>query len=158
LIAPVTFLWGPTVDADEAQVGGSTCWMWVHPAAASELVQALADAVDKCRFADEQVHITHRDRELLKFILSGPRAHATLQAILDVVPAGSEADKAWKTMACLRSPSSLPADSVLALSVFDPRLSFPRKMPPRTTSTSPEAEAALHTLLVPAAKWEFTDL
>ncbi|CAG8717781.1 17880_t:CDS:10, partial [Cetraspora pellucida] len=70
--------------------------------------------------------------------------------ILEVKKAciNSEAHKAWTTLRDLRSSASLPPGVVLGLTVFDPRLRFPKKVPPRTSQISPSSSVALQNLLV----------
>ncbi|RIB06529.1 hypothetical protein C2G38_2046720 [Gigaspora rosea] len=60
----------------------------------------------------------------------------------------SEAHKAWATLRDLRSSASLPPGVVLGLTVFDPRLRFPKKVPPRTSQISPSSSVALQKLLL----------
>jgi ribonuclease P/MRP protein subunit POP1 len=51
--------------------------------------------------------------------------------LIDDLDQPSEASQLWNDLKYLRTPASLPAGVIVSLSVKDPRMSFPPKMPPR---------------------------
>ncbi|KAJ3300658.1 hypothetical protein HK104_008592 [Borealophlyctis nickersoniae] len=55
----------------------------------------------------------------------------------------AEALKVWNDLAYLRTSASLPPGVVIGLTVFDPRISFPPKMPRRVESVPEEADAVI---------------
>jgi hypothetical protein len=147
-IGPAQFMWRqqPTAEADETQ---QQLWLWIHPAIEAQTLEALRhvgaiqvghtnDTVDdidtdnsnhthvmSCSTATPTFQVL--TGQLLRFRLTGPRSHALLQSTLDVVdaPNGTRAYAVWKRLRSLRSTASLVSGCVLALSVLDPRYSFP---------------------------------
>ncbi|KAG2180764.1 hypothetical protein INT44_003771, partial [Umbelopsis vinacea] len=137
-ICPITFLWQQNPSSTVSKL-----WLWVHPAAFEEAWGCLKEAQEKTQMNDTVVVTDLRD-EILMFQLTGPRSTALLHAVLDTVqvdtaaPNGtqrsdtSNANKVWSSFKYLRSSASLPAGAVLGITVQDPRLRFPQKLPRRT--------------------------
>ncbi|CAG8727746.1 15411_t:CDS:10, partial [Dentiscutata erythropus] len=151
--------------------------IWVHGCAFDEVFETLEIAIEKMELQSE-ISISNLQDEFLIFELTGPRSTALLQEVLDIadVASGSntessldintsvnidteirevkktcinsEAHKTWATLRDLRSSASLPPGVVLGLTVFDPRLRFPKKVPPRTSQISPSSSTALQRLLL----------
>ncbi|KAI9094118.1 ribonucleases P/MRP protein subunit POP1-domain-containing protein [Phlyctochytrium arcticum] len=126
-IGPVTFIWRTARDppSDNSK---RTLWLWLHPAVYSHIANLIRTTT-----ADMKLNIRAHElkNEVLRFELTGPRSQAILTHTLNVAPEDSLARTMWGMLRKLRSPASLPPGAVLALSVYDPRLNFPPKMPPR---------------------------
>ncbi|KAI8342334.1 ribonucleases P/MRP protein subunit POP1-domain-containing protein [Chlamydoabsidia padenii] len=135
---PVTFLWRHY----DMQQDDSQLWMWIHPSVYQDALTLFQDTVKD--MTDVQV-ADHRD-ELVRFDFTGPRSTALLQAILDPIDKNSTNGRIWRDLYSLRSSSSLPFGSVLGLTVKDPRLTFPQKVPPRTNKVDPVSETRIQEL------------
>ncbi|KAI8810251.1 ribonucleases P/MRP protein subunit POP1-domain-containing protein [Cladochytrium replicatum] len=137
-IGPASFLWKPRERAnstsDHISTEPRTMWIWLHPASLELAFAQMRIAVD--RFGLD-VKIEHLDSELLRFELTGPRAHPMLQHVLELCesPTSPQAHKTWKSLNALRTPASLPSGIVLGLEVYDPRVVMPLKTPSRLDST-----------------------
>jgi len=154
-ICPITFLW-------QQHEGTSTdrkVWLWIHPASFSEAWECLKEAQEKTNYS-EAVAVRDLRDEILMFELTGPRSTALLQAILTTAePTNNEqtdatsrsnntkANDIWHCMEHLRSSSSLPAGAVLGITVQDPRLRFPQKLPRRTDVIPPADGEKLQQIL-----------
>ncbi|KAI9209255.1 ribonucleases P/MRP protein subunit POP1-domain-containing protein [Polychytrium aggregatum] len=158
-IAPVTFFWRqepdePTLDP---QAHKRALWVWVHPAAYSDVHAELTKAAKQSKLASD-VEIKALKSELVRFELTGPRSHAILSEVLKVceesydkhggVHTNPAARKTWAALKNLRTPSSLAPGVILSLTIHDPRLSFPPRMSPRAKSITPEEQLAINALLV----------
>lgn len=127
-------------------------WMWIHPASFEEAWKCLTEA-QKQTSLTKSVELTDLRDEILMFELTGPRSTALLHAILDTVNTDNDkqdetkttdssknkANEVWSVLKHLRSSSSLPAGAIMGLTVQDPRLKFPQKLP-RRSNTIPEQE------------------
>ncbi|TPX69243.1 hypothetical protein SpCBS45565_g02571 [Spizellomyces sp. 'palustris'] len=152
-IAPATFLWRPRSGRkDEVR----TLWLWLHPAVYEHVHNLLLQVAKECKII-KQVTICPLDDELVRFELTGPRTHAVLHHIMklsedsvstDGTTTNMAARQLWAKLAQLRSSASLPPGVAIGLTIHDPRLSFPPKMPPREGRISPEAEADINTCLM----------
>nr|CAG8480207.1 3392_t:CDS:10 [Entrophospora candida] len=120
-------------------------------------------------FSSTDLIIENLQDEFLIFELTGPRSTALLQTVLDVydgnddngngtnmsidknqriVPyVNKDAHNAWKSLNNLRSATSLPPGIVLGLTVIDPRLKFPKKVPSRSDTISVDSENAIQRIL-----------
>ncbi|CAG8814373.1 27705_t:CDS:2, partial [Racocetra persica] len=177
IIAPINLIWKPTFitnTSDEDNKVTRHVLIWIHGCAFDESFEALNTAIEKMELRCE-ISISNLQDEFLMFELTGPRSTALLQEVLDIADdsstcaasgsnierstdtevmevkkacINSEAHKAWTTLRDLRSSASLPPGVVLGLTVFDPRLRFPKKVPPRTSQISPSSSVALQKLLI----------
>ena len=137
-ICEATFLWRPEVPEAESELeikvdsnvveASRTVWVWVHPAAGQQTLDTLNRTIRQEPTAAASVSVINLSGELLKFELCGPRAHDVLANVLQVYNQGADSKTAevWQALKALRTPSSLPKDVVLALTVQDPRLSYER--------------------------------
>ncbi|KXS18909.1 POP1-domain-containing protein [Gonapodya prolifera JEL478] len=168
LLGPVTFMWrregGGETEASQATSPNRQLWLFVHP---SLLTAILASLHASLALLPPSTPVTVRatPTPLLRFELTGPRSLALLRHILHpvdpsdplvgpAVDAGWSRPNAtawtvWNDIEGLRSAASLPPGCVLGLSVWDPRLRFPRAMPPRNP-LAPSTASALTRLL---ASW-----
>ncbi|GAA5804971.1 hypothetical protein HPULCUR_010481 [Helicostylum pulchrum] len=138
LICPISFLWKPHTK--------DTLWLWIHPAAINEALEFIKLAVKETKV--ENVQLNDLREQVLRFELTGPRSTALLQAILDPVQNdGTKGNQTWRDLSELRSSCSLSPGSVLGLSVNDPRLKFPQKVPPRKNEISIEDQAKIQKVL-----------
>lgn len=77
------------------------------------------------------VGITVLKDELVRFELTGPHSHTILNSVLRLSSNDSKGDGAldsaaiWRALGQLRTPASLPSGAVLAITVDDPRYTFP---------------------------------
>ncbi|KAJ2958269.1 hypothetical protein NQZ79_g6113 [Umbelopsis isabellina] len=147
-IGPITFLWQQKQDTSSSR----KLWMWIHPASFDEAWKCLSESQEQTS-QTKSVGLKDLRDEILMFELTGPRSTALLHAILDTVntnndkqdeinATGSSSNKAnevWSVLKHLRSSSSLPAGAILGLTVQDPRLRFPQKLP-RRSNIIPEQE------------------
>lgn len=114
--------------------GTHAIWIFMHPSAADDVVNEL-----RSLFADDStVEVTLRSQELLRYELTGPFANKVLHHLLHLSEVSSDAStpgctveqrRLWSVLAPLRSTASLPARCILALTIDDPRLSFPPPKP-----------------------------
>ncbi|CAI2184541.1 19786_t:CDS:10 [Funneliformis geosporum] len=139
------------------------------PSVGSE--SAYQEVLRAFEFAREQMNLTESvsienlQDEFLIFELTGPRSTALLQTVLDLyddpidlteendkmsskLRVNNEAHKTWKTLRGLRTSTSLPPNIVLGLTVLDPRLQFPKKVPQRSNLMPVESERELQEILV----------
>ncbi|KAM3579893.1 Ribonucleases P/MRP protein subunit pop1 [Umbelopsis sp. WA50703] len=146
-IGPVKFLWQQKHDS----TGSRKLWLWIHPASFDEAWQCLTESQKMTNLA-KSVEITDLRDEILMFELTGPRSTALLHAVLDTIStndgeqsdstseaSSSKANEVWNVLKHLRTSSSLPAGAVLGITVQDPRLRFPQKLP-RRSNIIPEQE------------------
>ncbi|KAJ3087375.1 hypothetical protein HK102_011230 [Quaeritorhiza haematococci] len=139
-ISPCNFLWRQSNTASSSSTS-SSLWIWIHPAAQTQLSGVLDRAIAALGLKEE-ITKSVLESDLVKFELTGPRSHAVLQEVLNVcgeesqgtkgTPVNVEAQQLWNRLSHLRTPASLPPGVVLGLTIHDPRLSFPPKMPPRS--------------------------
>ncbi|RKO89377.1 NUC188 domain-containing protein, partial [Blyttiomyces helicus] len=158
-IAPASFLWKPST-AGDADI--RTIWVWIHPAAIVDVAMASllglpVTVIFKVMRSISSpfrsiVIVNSLNGDLVRFELTGPRCHAVLHKILQPTQPGAQIGDAlvWNDLKDLRTPASLPPGTAISLTVDDPRISFPLKMPPRITSVSPESDAAIRARL---SKW-----
>ncbi|KAI9003163.1 ribonucleases P/MRP protein subunit POP1-domain-containing protein [Gaertneriomyces semiglobifer] len=172
-VAPVEFLWRQTEPDAGADVERHI-WIWVHPAVYDHVEHILQQVVAKADDF-KGIQINRLQRALSRFELIGPRAQAILTHILKTTTSETTSETAvdveeaqpmetndsathstastnpsatplWTKLSKLRSPGSLPPHTVLGLTVYDHRLSFPPKIPPRTLS-SDEADSQIQHII-----------
>jgi ribonuclease P/MRP protein subunit POP1 len=136
LICPITFLWKPTKDA---------IWLWIHPSAINEALYFIKKAIAETN--SKKVELNDLREQVLRFDLTGPRSTALLQAILDPIQDSSKGNQVWNDLSSLRSSCSLSPGSVLGLTVNDPRLKFPQKVPPRKNEIPIEEQKKIQKIL-----------
>ncbi|KAI8826072.1 NUC188 domain-containing protein [Fimicolochytrium jonesii] len=145
-IGPATFLWQPV---SGNQTATRKLWIWLHPAIYQLALTTINHAITALLPDEPAVAVKELYGELLRFEITGPRSNAILHHILgldDTQPTLNAAGhKAWADLSDLNSPASLPPGVALGLTVVDPRLSFPPKMPPRKEVPvgTPECESTL---------------
>ncbi|KAI8366103.1 NUC188 domain-containing protein [Radiomyces spectabilis] len=152
-ICPVSYLWRPVKSADDTQM----LWLWIHPSSFSQALQIIENAVSNLenRLVKEVQVVDQRDN-LLRFELSGPRSTALLQSVLAPVEESQHAQAAgmtssngqlWRNIKNLRSSGSLPPGVVIGLTVQDPRIRFPQKVPPRSNHIPPADAVRINNIL-----------
>ncbi|KAK3822612.1 MAG: ribonucleases P/MRP protein subunit POP1-domain-containing protein [Benniella sp.] len=155
MVAPATFLWrqdGTTEDAmDMDSTSNSQLWVWIHPSAFEQGKAVIEDAVAQSQ-PEQSVQVKDLENSLVMFDFTGPRSTALLQAVLKPTPLGSadineHAHRTWRTLADLRTSSSLPPGVVLALVVDDPRLTFPHQAEPRNALVPKDQSKAVQDLI-----------
>ncbi|KAF9348058.1 hypothetical protein BGX34_002698 [Mortierella sp. NVP85] len=155
MIAPATFLWrqdGTTEDGMEMDgTSNSQLWVWIHPSAFEQVKAVIEDAVTQSQ-PEQSVQVKDLENSLVMFDFTGPRSTALLQAVLRPSPSGSadineHAHRTWRTLADLRTSSSLPPGVVLALVVDDPRLTFPHQAEPRNALVPKDQSKAVQDLI-----------
>ncbi|ORX48215.1 POP1-domain-containing protein [Hesseltinella vesiculosa] len=117
---PVMFLWC----ASDNQAGTARLWMWLHPSCFDQAHGLFLQMIQRDKL---DIQLIDRRLDLVRFDFSGPQSTTLLQAILDPVDDQKSASS-WHALASLRSTSTLPPGSVLAMNVKDPRLAFPQKI------------------------------
>ena len=122
LIAPFRFLWASQ----------ESLWMWVHPCVLVQVKEALSSRTSE---SQQQLDAHYEVVQLNRLELRGARCHALVQVLLDVCDSSQRSSTVWKQLASLRLSSCLTPGAVLSLDVWDPRLRFPVKMPPRPKET-----------------------
>ncbi|CAB4382576.1 unnamed protein product [Rhizophagus irregularis] len=141
LVTPINLLWMPIDTEDDNR----HTLIWIHPSAFEEVLTTLEFACEQLKLQDA-ISIQNLQDEFLMFELTGPRSTALLQEVLDIydessVPSNGmllkphvndEAHRVWRSLRDLRTSTSLPPSIVLGLTVLDPRLRFPKKVPPRS--------------------------
>lgn len=137
LICPITFLWKPHTK--------DTIWLWIHPSAINEALHFIKKAITETN--TKSVELNDLREQVLRFDLTGPRSTTLLQAILDPIQNGSKGNQVWNDLRSLRSSCSLSPGCVLGLTVNDPRLKFPQKVPPRTNEISIEEQKKIQKIL-----------
>lgn len=156
-IAPCRYFWRPPSPSDTNPDSPRCMWIWIHPSAAKEAEEVINEAISMSGLS---VKLTPLINEFARFELTGPRSHAILHEVLGasetVIKKVMEEEKeekksmgmendsdmnnraeasaacVWRSLRDLRTPASLPAGVMIALEVYDPRLSFPPKMSPRS--------------------------
>ncbi|KAL0097937.1 ribonucleases P/MRP protein subunit POP1-domain-containing protein [Phycomyces blakesleeanus] len=145
LVCPVTFLWRPT----QAESDDATIWLWVHPSVFDEVYTSIRHVVQTYQSGlMQELQVVDQRGDLVRFDLFGPRSTALLQSILDPVCEASplteereqKSAQLWRDISQLRSSSSLPPGCVLGMTVQDPRIKFPQKVPPRTSQIPKETD------------------
>ncbi|KAJ3395460.1 Ribonucleases P/MRP protein subunit pop1 [Lobulomyces angularis] len=136
-ICPVEFLWKQESDVNFKEI--RTLWVFIHPAAFIEAVDVFS-LLSKMALKDEKNFNFEilEPSEVSVFDISGPRSHAILSAVFKLAKKGyddvyinDDAHNMWNNLKHLGSPSSLSEGVVLSLTIQDPRLSFPPKVPAR---------------------------
>ncbi|KAG9291822.1 hypothetical protein G9A89_012107 [Geosiphon pyriformis] len=159
LVAPIDLIWQPKLDDDVTR----KILIWIHPSAFEEALQILNDAIEHLGLK-KAITLENLQNEFLMFELTGPRSTALLQTVLNVCEEltqsekhqfnapriNLESNKAWKALRDLRTSASLPPGVVLGLTIHDPRLSFPNKVPPRSNAISDVSHQELIQIL---ANW-----
>ncbi|CAG8620647.1 7743_t:CDS:2, partial [Funneliformis caledonium] len=129
-----------------------------------EVLRTLEFAREQLNLS-ESISIENLQDEFLMFELTGPRSTALLQTVLDLYDdpidltkdidkmsskprVNHEAHKTWKALRGLRTSTSLPPSIILGLTVLDPRLQFPKKVPQRSNLMPVESERELQDILV----------
>lgn len=110
-VAPVDLLWRSNKQAPQV-------WMWVHPVAAQDVVQALESGA-----VTGDVKVESLRNKLCTFSIIGPRSGYILGVTMNCSVVGPN----WDAVRFSRSPASLPAGCVLTGEVEDPRAAFPPK-------------------------------
>ena len=155
MVAPATFLWrqdGTTEDGMEMDgTSNSQLWVWIHPSAFEQVKAVIEDAVTQSQ-PEQSVQVKDLENSLVMFDFTGPRSTALLQAVLKPTPSGSadineHAHRTWRTLADMRTSSSLPPGVVLALVVDDPRLTFPHQAEPRNALVPKDQSKAVQDLI-----------
>jgi len=135
-ISPAALIWNPEMGSeDETMEGDSTSTkkarrqllIRVHPSSFLELFNEL---LKLAKMQTPQLYIEDLRFEIGSIELTGPGSTEALLAILQpYYSAGSEERHAavFKSLLGVTNPASLPADSLLAFSIMDPRLRYPPK-------------------------------
>ncbi|TPX51035.1 hypothetical protein SeMB42_g02051 [Synchytrium endobioticum] len=146
-VCPFTFIWKP-LEADNSNDENveRALWLFIHPSAYREAYNELENICTRAT----GVSVKRLDTELVRFELSGPRAHAILEETLQIPSEMKEMPphQIWSDLLCLRTPVSLPPGVVFGLTVDDPRLSFPPKIPSRPDYTPSGAQAKIDSHLM----------
>ncbi|CAO3631093.1 unnamed protein product [Cunninghamella blakesleeana] len=147
-LCPITFLWRQTNNNNnnnsDMELDQGQLWIWIHPCAFNDVYTMFKEKVASSQGTDVQV--IDRRNELLRFDFTGPRSTALLQTILEPVDNISTNAQLWNDLNNLRSSSTLPPGCVLSLTIKDPRLKFPQKVPPRNSKSNPTADAKIEQL------------
>ncbi|KAJ3305208.1 hypothetical protein HDU76_005050 [Blyttiomyces sp. JEL0837] len=141
-IAPFSFFWHPSVEG----ITKRKLWIWVHPSAGDEVLKTIQIAIE-AKAKNGSCKISRLDQELSRFELSGPRAHAIMNAVL-AVDESSPFVQLWKDLIHLRTPSSLAPGAILALEVVDPRVNFPPQLANRNPDIPSDSAKVLHDRIV----------
>ncbi|ORZ35998.1 ribonucleases P/MRP protein subunit POP1-domain-containing protein, partial [Catenaria anguillulae PL171] len=152
LLGPATALWQPlantassssAMDTDNHQPT-RTLWLWTHPLIDERLLASLAHIMDTRGITT--VNVTQLT-DLCKLTLVGPKSFGLVHSTLKLAPTTSADQQAqWRSLAGLTDPSTLPKGGVLAVDIWDPRLSYPPARP-TYTRTSDQQQGAHATLL-----------
>ncbi|KAH9480457.1 Ribonucleases P/MRP protein subunit POP1 [Psilocybe cubensis] len=152
LIAPVTIIWRPYLQASSAinTTGSSgnegvkdvraadirSVWLRFHPSVQTAVFNTLKDATSrsltlyKARHSEEAlVEVIDIKRQLNIFEIMGPKSSQVIKGAL--TPIVSEKSREflqfWKSLAELQSSGSVPRGMIVGFKVNDPRLNFPPK-------------------------------
>ena len=123
-------------------------WLWLHPSGFDQILQILTSISLESSF---QIRIDALKSEFLRFELFGPRSHAILSQTLQTTDSPSL--PVWNLLKHIQSPACLQPGCIVALNVYDPRLSFPIKMPKRPTVASESLPAQSQDLLQVLKDW-----
>ena len=115
-ICPVDFLWKP-----EEGDSGKTIWIWVD----SYCFDVVHDFI--LRLKSPNINL-RKIETMNRFEIDGPRSHAILSHTLVLANDNS----LWNSYRDLSTPGVLQEGVVCALDIQDPRLIFPRLMPPKS--------------------------
>ncbi|KAI9026252.1 hypothetical protein DFJ74DRAFT_32739 [Hyaloraphidium curvatum] len=149
-------------------------WLWIHPATLDRALNSLDVAIGTLRTGGQRpgnfaVTVTNLQQELVRFRLTGPRSTLVLRSLLEIVGKGSDlesegpdlrvagtatvAANLWTSLGSLGSRTdALLEGSVLALTVQDPRLTFPQKIK-KGEASSGTSETPTQTLQRLRASW-----
>ncbi|KAI9028249.1 ribonucleases P/MRP protein subunit POP1-domain-containing protein [Phycomyces nitens] len=152
LVCPATFLWRTT----QSESDDATIWIWIHPSAFDQVYRSIQHVVQAYKSElMQELQVVDQRGDLVRFDLSGPRSTALLQSILDPVwekfPIDDEREqksaRLWRELGQLRSSSSLPPGCVIGMTVQDPRIKFPQKVPLRTNQIPKETEIRINQIV-----------
>ena len=134
-LGPVRVLFSGSAVALATKAKPLQAWLWVHPSFASDVEAALRSTA--ARMPGLSVNALKQD--LLRFELSGPECHRVLHHAfqVDAAQTSPEQLQAWQSLAHHDNPAAFTPRSVFAVSILDPRLRPPRKLPAYSASTLP---------------------
>ncbi|CAG8467455.1 6049_t:CDS:10 [Ambispora leptoticha] len=149
LVSPMNLIWQPRKEINDIS---RNILVWIHPSAFDEAICVFNEAI-KYLELEKEIILKNLQTELLMFEITGPRSTALLQSVLDLdeentrTSQSEESNQVWKALQDLRTSASLPHGVVLGLKIIDPRLSFPKKVPPRTNIISEASQQNLQEIL-----------
>ncbi|GAA5822516.1 hypothetical protein JCM5353_005466 [Sporobolomyces roseus] len=152
LIGPATFIWQPlpsTPPEQDAPLPDRRVLIRVHPTIARSAVEAFGNAFKR----GSKVAIRKHQEEFVTFEVTGRRAAEVLKAVVRPIKSSNkEVKEAWRNLDPHAGPGSVPEGMIFGFEVYDPRLSFPPKLPKTDASSSSTAQ------LIPSAEAASVDL
>ncbi|GAA5918262.1 hypothetical protein JCM1841_002134 [Sporobolomyces salmonicolor] len=136
LLGPATFIWKPLPTTTTSAPGTSasslrTLLVRLHPALARSAAFSFENAIHKELRVGRGVKLRRLEREFVTFEITGARAAEVVKKVLRVVRGTDPATKeAWRKLRPEAGPGSVPEGMIFGFEVYDPRLSFPPKLPP----------------------------
>ncbi|KAI0393411.1 ribonucleases P/MRP protein subunit POP1-domain-containing protein [Xylariaceae sp. FL0594] len=131
-IAPATVIWCPvkTVETPEKDASSRQVFIRIHPAS---FLEAFNELLRIIKGYTPRPYIQDLRHEIGSIEITGPDSTEALLGVLKPYGVDSEEGPVsrFKSLLGLRDPASLPLGAMLALSIADPRLSYPpRKLQP----------------------------
>jgi ribonuclease P/MRP protein subunit POP1 len=120
LIGPVQVLWKPSEMAHRRKV-----WIRVHPSIFDDVLSAIQTAGNRAAGSSKDqasLEIRNIRDELECFELMGPLAGKVIQRVLRVSDGESQKKKDEFASLLGGEPAEHPSDSVVGVTVYDPRL------------------------------------
>lgn len=143
-IAPVTIIWDPAHAFEQPEEGKKRprrqVFLRVHPAAFLQLWEELLAASKSYK---PKITVEDLRFEIGSIEITGPSASEALVGVLKPVGEGSQltvASSVWNRLNCVDNSGILPADSLLAFDVADPRIAYPPKTVKHTASAAEHGE------------------
>lgn len=160
-IGPAAIIWNPEMSFEHAAAGDPApakqgqrqLFIRVHPSCFLELFNELVKLV---KMHTPQLYVEDLRFEIGCIELTGPGSTEALLATLHPYHRKAWAEErhatVFKSLIGVTNPASLPADSLLAFSILDPRLRYPPKQMKQETAGNGDI-----TLLETLAKWPVGD-
>jgi ribonuclease P/MRP protein subunit POP1 len=125
LMGPAICLWKPvsaTLSSETISPLCRTVWLWLHPSCEDAAIHSIAFSIARRGLSDLYVS---QQNDISMFEIRGPKALGLIQEVFEVSPNTSQTTAAlWKSLHGCLSADSIPLGGVLAMSVWDPRLSY----------------------------------
>ncbi|GAA5870535.1 hypothetical protein JCM1840_004794 [Sporobolomyces johnsonii] len=142
LLGPATFIWKPlptttTSPSSTSAPSRRTLLVRLHPALARHAPIAFKHAMNM-EMLERDVKLKTFEREFVTFEITGARAAEVVKKVLRVARVTDGVTKeAWRKLRPEAGPGSVPEGMIFGFEVYDPRLSFPPKLP---SAPSPSAD------------------
>ncbi|BGP20434.1 hypothetical protein JCM10213_001558 [Rhodosporidiobolus nylandii] len=138
LLGPATFLWRPSPSSSPSSEP-RTLLLRLHPSLAAPALRALRSALASSPPSiASSVLLTPLEKAYATFELTGEKAGEVLGKVLRPVKGTGRGVRRWVREEMRKGPAAVGEGMCVGMEVYDPRLSFPPKLP----SPSPASSAA----------------